>query len=481
LAKAIEIVRIDMSNASKKLFLNSKAIASSERIFWSLIGSVTVLILILTFTASSGSSERFTAGATIILAVATVWLGTKTRDAVRLNQREMDQNQKLIDLAQSQANSAAQSARILSESSRPFVTIETKKLYIEAMEAAAAAKNADLDEQTETMESLLKDSLSISVAVNLEELRTRTENPAFSAPEFETPMPAPQLIVVPPEPQFVEPVPAKGISAAFGGKRHHEEAVAAATKSFEEEHRRWQEEASKIPAIQLGQMQAHQRYEADRLEKLANARQTYDAECAKRDEEDKNANRELDELIEGLTRNEKDAIQTYVSIVLETFPYPDKFPVEHEYSFDPELKELTLAAKMPGPSTVPAVREYKYNKTKDEIVATNSTLKQLKDRYAMALYSVALRSLHEIFEADEDGHIQTVALTVETEDADPATGLTTRASLLSVAVDRETFRSYDLTKVVPLATLQHMKALISKSPFDMLAIDQSRGVRNRGT
>jgi restriction system protein len=104
----------------------------------------------------------------------------------------------------------------------------------------------------------------------------------------------------------------------------------------------------------------------------------------------------------------------------------------------------------------------------------------VESRYAHALYSVALRSLHEIFEADQDGHIQTIALTIDTEDANPATGQMIRPPLLAVAVDRETFRGYDLTKVVPLATLQHMKALISKSPFEMLAIDQSRGVRNRG-
>ena len=78
-------------------------------------------IVILVFTASPRVANAFTAGGTISLATATVWLGLKTRDAVLINEREMDQNKDLLALTRQQAESATQSARILSESSRPFV------------------------------------------------------------------------------------------------------------------------------------------------------------------------------------------------------------------------------------------------------------------------------------------------------------------------------------------------------------------------
>jgi restriction system protein len=347
------------------------------------------------------------------------------------------------------------------------------------MEAEAAAQSADLHESSEAIDSLLEVSLSAAGALSLESLRTKVVRPPFSAPEFETPMPPPELIVAPPEPVFVEPPPPKGLSATFGGKKHHAEAVAAASRAFDLEHERWQAEAAKIPSIQLGQMQAHQKYEEDRLEKLANARRIYDAECQQREEAASASNKELDDLIDGLNRNEKDALQTYVSIVLGNSAYPESFPVTYDYEFDPDLKELSIKVSIPGPSTVATVREYKYNKAKDEIIPSNLTQKQVKDRYAGAVYAVALRTLHEIFEADQDGHIGTIALSVGTEDIDPATGLMKRTALVAVAVDRETFSTYDLTKVVPLATLQHMKALLSKNPYEMLGIDESRGVRNR--
>jgi restriction system protein len=357
---------------------------------------------------------------------------------------------------------------------------EAHQMHIEAMEAEATAKSAELAESFEDIDSLLAVSLAAAAAVDLQEIRITAVQPPFSAPEFENPTPAPQLIVAPPEPIFVEPPPLKGLGATFGGKRRHAELVAQAKTIFDDEHQRWQAEASEIPSIQLGQIQAHQRFEEKRQEKLDGAKKQYDDECQKREEDVIRANGELDELIAGVGRNDKEALQTYVSIVLGNSSYPESFPVSYDYEYGPELKELSMKVTIPGPSTVSTIREYKYNRAKDEVLPINSTQKQCKDRYAEAVYSVALRTLHEIFLGDEGGNIQTIALSVGTEDTDSATGLMKRTALVAVAVDRESFSTYDLSKVVPLATLQHLKALVSKSPYELLGIDESRGVRNRG-
>jgi hypothetical protein len=50
-----------------------------------------------------------------------------------------------------------------------------------------------------------------------------------------------------------------------------------------------------------------------------------------------------------------------------------------------------------------------------------------------------------------------------------------------VAADRETFSRLDLTNVVPRATLDHLGATVSKSPFDLTPADSSHGVRAAGS
>jgi restriction system protein len=49
--------------------------------------------------------------------------------------------------------------------------------------------------------------------------------------------------------------------------------------------------------------------------------------------------------------------------------------------------------------------------------------------------------------------------------------------LVVVAADRETFNKFDLSNVVPKATLEHLGAALSKSPFDLTPADTSLGVR----
>jgi restriction system protein len=46
-----------------------------------------------------------------------------------------------------------------------------------------------------------------------------------------------------------------------------------------------------------------------------------------------------------------------------------------------------------------------------------------------------------------------------------------------VASDRATFAAIELANVVPAATLQHLRAQVSKNPYGLVPIDVSKGVR----
>lgn len=383
--------------------------------------------------------------------------------------------QRAAERAAAQAERARAAAARASAAEQKRATQEAHRLHLESMEAEAASRNAELASRNEAVDSLLAYSVAHTTALDLEQLRATPEHLPFSAGDLETPMPSPQLIVVPPEPVFVEPPQERGLFA----KKHHAQAVASAKADYETRHQQWQEEAAKVPGIQLQQMQAHQRFEAERVARLSEARAAYDAECQKREQDAKEANEKLDALIAGVARDDKEALETYVSLALGNSAYPDEFTVEHDFDFDPENKELKLTVTVPGPTSLSTVKEYRYNRTKDEIVTTELTSKQIRDRYLEAICAVALRTLHDVFTSDADGHVRTIALSIGTEDNDPATGLKVPITFLAVAADRETFSTYDLSNVVPLATLKHMRALVSRNPYEMEGIDESRGVRSR--
>ena len=96
---------------------------------------------------------------------------------------------------------------------------------------------------------------------------------------------------------------------------------------------------------------------------------------------------------------------------------------------------------------MPTVKAFKYTKSTDQISSTNLSQKIMRDRYAGAVHQVAIRSLHEIFEADRRGLINAISLELGTETIVPATGQMTYIPFVALAVERETFIEFDLTEV----------------------------------
>lgn len=368
---------------------------------------------------------------------------------------------------------AATKAERAAEADRKRLEKEAREAHIASMQATVDERNAELAEIYDEIDSLLAATLDVDDHVDLETLRQTVQHPPFDRGDLEQPLPPPPPIPDPPEPAFVEPQPPKGL---FGKKKKYEEAVQQARASFEQAHAAWQAEIAALPSRRQAAAELHDQAEADRTRQLEAARTRYRAECEAREAEVAEQNAELDALIANLGYGATDAVEEYISIVLSNSVYPEHFPVRHEFTFDPSSAELALRCLVPGPDAVPAVKAYKYTRASDEISESSLPQKAAKDRYAGAVHRVALRSLHEVFEADRRGLIRSISLEVGTETIDPATGIERYIPFVAVAADRETFTTFDLAAVVSPATLAHLGAAVSKNPLGLIPADVS-GIR----
>ena len=77
---------------------------------------------------------------------------------------------------------------------------------------------------------------------------------------------------------------------------------------------------------------------------------------------------------------------------------------------------------LPTIEVVPAVREYRYVKARDEITSSARPVKDVRAQYGSLVAQVSLRTVHEIFEADRDGFVDTVVFNGVVSTVDPATG-----------------------------------------------------------
>jgi restriction system protein len=357
---------------------------------------------------------------------------------------------------------------------------EAARLHVEARTAEVESLNTELTSAYNDIDTLLAWTLEVDDFVDLESLMAVAEHPPFEPGKLGEPVTAVPELVYSPQPAYEEPVAPKGLASAFGGKKKHAEAVAKAQADFEAKGRSWHESATNKHAEHLAKLEVREKAEADRLVKLAEAEAAYQAECAQREAAAVSKNEELIKFINDLAFDVEYAIEDYVGIVLSNSVYPEAFSVEHDHSFDLATRELTMGVSVPEPASLPSVKEYRYVKAKDEIAESQISAKAQKDRYTAAVHQVAVRTLHEVFEADRAGKIHSIALTVGVDRVAPATGLPETVPLVLVAADRETFTGFDLSNVVPLATLDHLGAALSKSPFDLSPADTSRGVRQRG-
>ncbi len=378
-----------------------------------------------------------------------------------------------------QAHKAAEQAQArfarAASAERKRLEKEAREAHIADMEASAEEQNLGLAEVYSDIDSLLAATLEVDDHVDLETYRVTPQHPEFDRRDLETPIPAPVLFEPPPKPALVVPVPPKGLSRLIGGRKH-----AALLAKAKEEHEGalvlWRKEVEAIPTRREMARNEHARAEGERVLQLNAARARYTHECAARDAEAAEQNKQLDTFIANLSYGTAEAVQEYISIVLANSVYPSHFRVEHEFQFEPTSAELRLRVEVPGPDDVPSIKAYKYQKSSDEVVSTVLSQKACRDRYASAVHQVALRSIHEVFEADRRGTIKTVSLEVGASAVDPATGQQGYVPFVVVAAERETFRKFDLAEVTPHLTLEHLSAAVSKNPFGLVPAETT-GVR----
>jgi len=260
------------------------------------------------------------------------------------------------------------------------------------------------------------------------------------------------------------------------GKKKHTEALENAQRAHERALTEWRAACRDVLVQRQKAEEVHAENEAGRVDALRSERERYAKECAARETEAAERNRRLDELITNLGYGTPDAIQEYVSIVLSNSVYADHFQVTHEFEFDPSMAELRLRVLVPGPAEIPVTKSYKYTKAADEITSTSLSQKECRDRYAGAIHQVALRSFHEVFESDRRGLIKTISLEVGANTIDPATGQRTYLAFVIAAAERELFRAFELSAVVPALTLGRLGAAVSRNPYSLIAAERS-GIR----
>jgi restriction system protein len=340
----------------------------------------------------------------------------------------------------------AERARRAYERSTAAEEKERKRLYLESRVAEVEAMNEQLDQTTSALEGLLAATLDVDDFLDFEALKETPELPAFQPGALATPEPAPRIEAFMPTPLgLVEKL-------VPGAKAKHDRALEDARQRFETESA------------------AHQKREAERERALGEARSQHERESARVVARVDERNREIGEFRRRFEAGEPDAIAEYFSLVLDASRYPDGFPQTHRLASVPESRQLVVEYELPPVSIAPTVKLYRYVRSRDAIEESARPQAQVRALYAQAVAQTAVRTLHELFEADRGNRIETIVFNGYVDTIDAATGKPARPHLVTVRTSKEILEQLDLARVDPIACLKGLNASISKSPHELLPV-----------
>lgn len=389
----------------------------------------------------------------------------RVRRAKAAERRDLAERREVARQAKDYA-AKVRKAEIADERDRKAYEKAVKAAHATAQQAEVDRVNSEIDAVFDDLEGLLAATIDVDDHIDLEKLRKPFDTTPFDMPDLEIPLVAPRRPNYPPEPEYVEPAKPKGF---FGKKRKLEEARAMAQQTYEMQKAEWTRRISALEDRYANELAAYEQAEAKRVETLAAERHRFRQELD-------DHNKSIDQFITNLSYGDAEAVQEYISLVIENSTYPDHFKVTHDFSFAPETAELRMRVTIPAPDSFPAIKAYKYVRTSDEIRDVPMSQAEINKRYSSVIHQVALRSLHEVFEADRRGLIRTISLEVGTKARHPATGRLDFLPFVGVSAERDSFMEFDLSGLVPLATLKHLGAAISKDPVALVAADVT-GVR----
>ncbi|MEV6105849.1 restriction endonuclease [Streptomyces sp. NPDC051940] len=317
-----------------------------------------------------------------------------------------------------------------------------------AYEAARAQEAVDrtyvIENDVKQLATLLVNVVQHGAALTFDQLKQEYTPKAYTASKRRS-KPTPQ-----PRWTDFEPEPPRGLLGALGfGRRGYDDEVEAARQQYDQA------------------LRDHTRAETERV-------QGDDAARARHEERNRQEAARVAEWNAGIEQRraayrERDveAVEWFIDQVLAASKYPHGFPKAHRVSYQADTGDLLVEIDLPLEEVVPAARAYRYTKSRDELIPVPRPDKDRKELYAAVLAQTALRTVHELFAADTDRAVQSIALNGHVATIDRATGREVHPCLITLQTGREEFEDLVLTQVDPRACLKRLRSLISPNPYEL--------------
>ncbi len=356
--------------------------------------------------------------------------------AARSGAQEWERTQRRLEREAQQQQRAQERARLAAER-------EAKQRHVEEATALAARKTAELDQQVEQLDRILRDGVKDRGGYELQ--RRTVAEPLLDLGPLATPVRRPDWAAFAP----AEP---GAVSRLLGGRQRYERALTVARDSFEHA------------------VLASEKEELERQRRVGAARREHRSRTEQARREVAGHNRSVETLRRGVRDRDKTAVEDLLAKALDTVPVPAGFPHRTEVIVNSASEQVVVRAELPARDVVPSVRACSYVAKHDEQRTSQRPAKDVAAIYRSVVSQVALLCVRDVFAADLA--VRSVAFNGHLPVVSPAMGEREYPCLLSVEVAREDFPTDDkLRAVTPEACLRHLRAVVSPHPYEVEPVE----------
>ena len=359
---------------------------------------------------------------------------------------------------------------------------ERKAAYLAEREEEAQLKASEADRVLEELRNLLISALDSPASFTFASMRLEPERLKFEPPgkppkrsEYRQPPTAPDERK--PLLEDFLPPPPSGFGGLVGKHKRRERQVEAAQSEleavlvqYEDRQKNYQDELEIYEAVCAEKDATFQRQNEEYEYIVNNARKYFDRKVDEANRAVLYHNNEIDQLERHYANGDPEAVADFITRLLENLHWP--------YAFDPVRVAFSAASKQavvemelpPFATTIPDLVEYHYVQRSDQIVGKSMADRERKALYASLVAQIALRAVHEIFQADSAGAVSSVVVNGHVQTTDPRTGHEIRPCLVTLRTTKDEFEQINLRDVDPVMCLRGLRAAFSRQPSDLVPV-----------
>lgn len=181
-------------------------------------------------------------------------------------------------------------------------------------------------------------------------------------------------------------------------------------------------------------------------------------------------NTKIDKFRLRYAQGQPDAVIEFLDAALSHSEYPDMFPTRWEMSFETETGSLVVDYELPSPENFPTLKAVKFDVLHDAFVQSHWSEPEVAQQYESAIYQTCLRSLHELFAADEAEVISSITFNGWANFTDKIRDMPARACIISVQATRSAISQANLLAVDPKIYFGRLKGVAGARLADLVAV-----------